>query len=126
MISPSPLLPLRGLHAIGVPLSIDDLGTGFSSLSYLKKFPFSTLKIDRSFICGVLDDPEDAALTQAIIAMAMSLNIETVAEGIETKEQHKFLHSKKCLYGQGFLFSKPLPAEDFLAYVITVNDASAA
>ncbi|MEE9545119.1 MAG: GGDEF domain-containing phosphodiesterase [Rhodospirillales bacterium] len=117
---------LEGLRAIGVSLSIDDFGTGFSSLSYLKKFPFSILKIDRSFIRGVLDDPDDAALTRAIIAMADGLKIETVAEGVETKGQHEFLHSRKCLYGQGYHFSKAVPAEEFLAYVITVNGVSVA
>jgi diguanylate cyclase (GGDEF)-like protein/PAS domain S-box-containing protein len=117
---------LEGLHAIGIPLSIDDFGTGFSSLSYLKKFPFSILKIDRSFIRGLLDDTDDAALTQAIIAMADGLKIETVAEGVETHGQHEFLQSRKCLYGQGYHFSQAVPAEEFLAYVVTVNDVSPA
>ena len=117
---------LEGLHAIGIPLSIDDFGTGFSSLSYLKKFPFSILKIDRSFIRGLLDDTDDAALTQAIIAMADGLKIETVAEGVETHGQHEYLQSRKCLYGQGYHFSQAVPAEEFLAYVVTVNDVSPA
>ena len=117
---------LERLHAIGIPLSIDDFGTGFSSLSYLKKFPFSVLKIDRSFIRDVLDDPDDAALTRAIIAMADGLKIETVAEGVETHGQHEFLHSRKCLYGQGYHFSKAVPAEEFRSYVTTVNDVSTA
>ncbi|NVK20055.1 MAG: EAL domain-containing protein [Methylocystaceae bacterium] len=108
------LKTLRGIRDLGVHLSIDDFGTGYSSLSYLKRFPISTLKIDRSFINDVLSDPEDAALTEAILSMAHSLGLNTVAEGVETQGQNDFLLERNCSLIQGFLYSKPIPVEDFL------------
>ncbi|WP_417795295.1 EAL domain-containing protein [Terasakiella pusilla] len=105
---------LRRLRDLGVHLSIDDFGTGYSSLSYLKRFPISTLKIDRSFINDVLNDPEDAALTQAILSMAQSLGLKVVAEGVETQGQNDFLKERNCDLIQGFFYSKPLPRDQLM------------
>ncbi len=104
---------MNKLADIGVQCSIDDFGTGYSSLSYLKKFPIKTLKIDRSFVMDIPDDPEDIAITRAIISLAHSLELKIVAEGIEDKSQQVFLNSLNCHYGQGYYFSKPLSSKDF-------------
>ncbi len=104
---------LRQLRNMGIHLSIDDFGTGFSSLSYLKRFPVDAIKIDRFFMRDVPSDPESRALVKAIVAMAESLNLSVVAEGIETESQLDFLRLLKCNYGQGFLFSKAVPFEEF-------------
>ena len=104
---------LRALHGLGVRLSVDDFGTGYSSLSYLKRFTVDTLKIDRSFIHDVTSDQDDAAIVEAIVVMAHSLKLEVVAEGVETVEQFEFLRSRGCDTMQGFLFSTPVPAEQF-------------
>jgi diguanylate cyclase (GGDEF)-like protein len=104
---------LRQLKALGLKLSIDDFGTGYSSLTYLKRFPVDVLKIDRSFIRDLTTDANDAALTSAIIAMGKSLNLELVAEGVETWEQADFLLQRDCHLVQGFLFAKPVPSEAF-------------
>ena len=98
---------------MGLRLSIDDLGTGYSSLSYLKDLPVSRLKIDRSFIQVLTDDPRDAAITVALISMGHSLNLEVLAEGVETEEQMSFLRDHNCDQIQGYYFSKPLDAEAF-------------
>ena len=102
---------LQMLSATGIRLSIDDFGTGYSSLSYLKRFPIDTLKIDGSFIRDVTTDPDDAAIVQAIIAMATTLRIDVIAEGVETKEQLLFLRDRQCACLQGYLFSTPAPAD---------------
>jgi EAL domain-containing protein (putative c-di-GMP-specific phosphodiesterase class I) len=107
---------IRTLHELkeqGLTLSIDDFGTGYSSLSYLKRFPLDELKIDRSFVSHVDSDPDNAAIVIAIIAMAHCLGLSVVAEGVETPAQQAFLKSKSCDELQGFLFSKPMPAEMF-------------
>jgi len=108
------LKTLRKLRDLGVLLSIDDFGTGYSSLSYLKRFPITTLKIDRSFICDILSDSEDAALTQAILSMAKSMNLKVVAEGVENAGQAEYLKERHCDLIQGFYYSKPLALEDLL------------
>jgi diguanylate cyclase (GGDEF)-like protein len=100
---------LNQLKGMGVSVSIDDFGTGYSSLSYLKRFPIDTVKIDRSFVADVAHDGDDAAIVGAIVAVAGSLNMRTVAEGVETEEQLTYLRGLQCRVFQGFLFSPALP-----------------
>ena len=103
---------LNELKEVGVHISIDDFGTGFSSLSYLKHFPIDTLKIDRSFIQDVPESPKDIAIIKTIIALGRRLQLKVVAEGVETKDQYTFLTSRKCNEGQGYFISRPLPADE--------------
>ena len=103
------------LHNMGIGIAIDDFGTGYSSLGHLKRFPLQALKIDRSFIDDVTENPEDAAIVRAILAMAHSLNLKVVAEGVERENQLEFLQDAGCEEIQGFLISKPVPAADFAA-----------
>lgn len=102
---------LTRLQTMGVTISIDDFGTGFSSLSYLKRLPIDALKIDQSFVRDVSTDQDDAALVMAIITLAHNLRLRVVAEGVETQEQWRFLHLLRCDEIQGFVFSKPLPPD---------------
>ena len=104
---------LHELKRLGINIAIDDFGTGYSSLSYLKRLPTDILKIDRSFTAGVDRGPEDSALTRAIVRLSSTFGLHTVAEGVETVEQAEALRAMGCEYGQGFLFAKPLPADDF-------------
>ena len=97
----------------GVPISIDDFGTGYSSLSYLKKFDIDYLKIDQSFVRNLVTDSNDMVLSEAIIVMAHKLGMKVIAEGVETEEQRKLLSDAGCDYAQGYLFSRPVPVEEF-------------
>ena len=106
---------LQAIRAMGVTIAIDDFGTGFSSLSYLAKLPVDTLKIDRSFVIDMTAGPEGLALVSTIINLAHSLKLKVVAEGVETEEQSRLLRLLNCDEMQGFLFSKPVPAEIFEA-----------
>jgi EAL domain-containing protein (putative c-di-GMP-specific phosphodiesterase class I) len=111
---PEAVIPImNALVASGLALSLDDFGTGYSSLAYLKKFPISTLKIDRSFVIGVPGDDNDCAIARAIVTMGQQLRQEIVAEGVETIEQMAFLRDLGCDQLQGFLFSPPVAADDF-------------
>ena len=112
---------LHRLKALGVQLAIDDFGTGYSSLSYLKRFPIDRLKVDRSFITHVTSDPGDASVTQAIIAVAHNLGLSVTAEGVEEQSQLAFLKDHDCEEVQGYLFSRPLPADD-LAQLLKSTD----
>jgi diguanylate cyclase (GGDEF)-like protein/PAS domain S-box-containing protein len=102
---------LRALKDLGVRLALDDFGTGYSSLSYLKRFPIDTLKIDRSFVCDLTTDADDASIVDAVISMGRSLHMMVVAEGVETQEQLNCLNRQGCPEGQGYLFSRPVSAE---------------
>ncbi|MEB3882234.1 EAL domain-containing protein [Lyngbya sp. CCY1209] len=108
---------IRSLGEMNIRLAIDDFGTGYSSLNYLKRFPFSVLKIDKSFIADLPHDEEAIALVKTMISMGHGLGLSVVAEGIETEEQLHFLRQEGCDYGQGYLFSKPLPGSQFQSYL---------
>jgi len=112
---------LKELKRMGVKISIDDFGTGYSSLSYLKKFPIDTLKIDKSFVDDILNESDDAAIATAIVSLAQSLNLNVVAEGVETEDQLNFLKKLGCNDMQGFLYSRPLAKEKFEEFLVNLK-----
>ncbi|HEN8801718.1 EAL domain-containing protein [Pseudomonas sp. CM27] len=114
------LAVLHQLKKLGVQLAIDDFGTGYSSLSYLKRLPLDILKIDKSFIRGLPDDPHDAAIARAIIALGRSMQLTIIAEGVENQAQQRFLAAEGCEQIQGYIVSLPLPAEDFAAAFLRI------
>jgi diguanylate cyclase (GGDEF)-like protein len=116
---------LEALSKLEIDIAMDDFGTGYSSLSYLRRYPFNILKIDRSFISDITTDPADRELISATIAMAHSLGLKVIAEGVETEEQFAFLHSQNCDNAQGYLFSPPISAAEItlmLRYSVSIVD----
>jgi EAL domain-containing protein (putative c-di-GMP-specific phosphodiesterase class I) len=103
---------LQQLRGLGIELSMDDFGTGYSSLNYLRRFPISTLKIDRSFVSQMGGGEENAEIVKTIVMLAKNLNMDVIAEGIETEKQRLQLMALRCQYGQGYLFSRPLSPVD--------------
>jgi EAL domain-containing protein (putative c-di-GMP-specific phosphodiesterase class I) len=108
---------IRRIQVMGVSLAVDDFGTGFSSLAYLKRFQVDTLKVDQSFVRDLLEDSEGASIVRAIIELGRSLSLHTLAEGVERQEQADHLLAAGCRLAQGFLFSRPLPAREFRAFL---------
>jgi EAL domain-containing protein (putative c-di-GMP-specific phosphodiesterase class I) len=108
---------LMDFQKAGLGLSLDDFGTGYSSLSYLKKYDIDYLKIDKSFVSNLSEDSDDAILCEAIIVMSHKLGIKVIAEGIETEEQKAILINAGCDYGQGYLFSRPVPIHDLIIFL---------
>jgi EAL domain-containing protein (putative c-di-GMP-specific phosphodiesterase class I) len=98
-------------------LSVDDFGTGYSSLGYLRRFPLDSIKIDRSFVADLSDEPDDATIVRTVIAMAHALDLEVVAEGVETAEQLAFLAAERCDRVQGFYYSQAIPTASLRAYI---------
>jgi EAL domain-containing protein (putative c-di-GMP-specific phosphodiesterase class I) len=114
---------LERLKEMGVAIAIDDFGTGYSSLSYLKRFPIDFIKIDQSFVRGIPLDAEDVGITNAIIAMAKTLDVKLIAEGVDNADQLAFLKDKGCDEVQGYLISSPMPAEGLRRFLRTFADS---
>lgn len=114
---------MNALKAIGVRFSLDDFGTGYSSLQYLKRLPIDQLKIDQSFVRDIASDGSDQAIIKTIIAMTQGLNLNVIAEGVETEEQQKFLLSNGCMHYQGYLFGRPVPIQQFEAQLNSAQTA---
>jgi EAL domain-containing protein (putative c-di-GMP-specific phosphodiesterase class I) len=110
---------LQELRARGVRVAVDDFGTGYSSLSYLGKFPIDALKIDQSFVRQITTTPEDTTIVSAIIGMGRSMKLRVIAEGVETPQELAFLQDHQCHEAQEYLFSKPVPAQQFAVLLET-------
>ncbi len=124
--SPEKALEVLGaLRELGVSIALDDFGTGFSSLSNLKQYPITTLKVDRSFVKDILHDPSDAAITRAVVAMGRSLDITVVAEGVETAQHAELLLALGCDQAQGYYYGRPVPAGRFPALIAAIQDVPA-
>jgi diguanylate cyclase (GGDEF)-like protein/PAS domain S-box-containing protein len=121
---PKVLDQLAKLRSAGMTIAIDDFGTGFSSLAYLRKFAIDDLKIDRSFIVDINNDPSDRAIVESVIAMARHLGLRLIAEGVETEAQASLLTSAGCDYAQGYLYARPMPAKEFLDFVVAAETGS--
>jgi EAL domain-containing protein (putative c-di-GMP-specific phosphodiesterase class I) len=119
------VVTMQGLREAGVRFHIDDFGTGYSSLSYLKQLPVDGIKIDQSFVRDVVENPNDAAIVEAIIAIARRFQLHVVAEGVETAEQAEYLRRQRCALFQGYHFSRPLPAADFERRFLRVTEGAA-
>ena len=117
---------IEQISALGVALSLDDFGTGYSSLNYIRHYPLSYIKIDKSFIDDVLQDPGCAAIVKGLIRMAHDLGIGTVAEGVETAEQYEWLIANGCTYVQGYLISRPVVAADLCPLLQPANTTATA
>ena len=107
---------------MGIKIVIDDFGTGYSSLAYLKRLPVDKLKIDKSFVEGIPDDNEDVSIVKAIIALAKSLRLELIAEGVETNAQKEFLLENGCKHMQGYYYCEPLPADEIEEECFKISD----
>ena len=118
----SSIKKLKRLSQLGIDIAIDDFGTGYSSLAYLKKLPLNKLKIDQSFVKDVVTSEEDSAIIKAIIALAKSLNLNIIAEGVEEEIQKQFLQTNHCDNFQGYLFAKPLPSQKITKLLQELKD----
>ena len=107
------IVKMQALKVLGIRISLDDFGSGYSSLTYLKRLPFDKLKIDHTFVHDITFDPDDAVIVRTIIAMGQALRLDVIAEGVETEAQHRFLFGHGCRSFQGYLFSPPVPLEKF-------------
>ena len=110
---------LSALRALGVTVSLDDFGTGYSSLTYLRRLPMDTIKIDQSFVHGMMADPGDLAIVQGVIGLARSFGYAVIAEGVETIEQGQMLLQLGCIQAQGYCIARPMPLQEFVPWVAT-------
>jgi EAL domain-containing protein (putative c-di-GMP-specific phosphodiesterase class I) len=108
---------LASFHNAGVTVALDDFGTGYASLKHLREYPVDVIKIDRSFVAGLLTEPGDAAIVNAVLGLANQLDIAVVAEGVETAEQAAYLLRRDCSHAQGYLFGRPMPADEARAFL---------
>jgi EAL domain-containing protein (putative c-di-GMP-specific phosphodiesterase class I) len=112
---------IRELRALGISISLDDFGTGYSSLGYLRKFAVDKVKIDRSFVSGITEDPDHLAIVQAVVGLTHALGMTSVAEGVETEEQMLLVRASGCNEAQGYLFSPPVTADEIIRFLACPN-----